>query len=77
MAFMDKIFFTKEHIYKRDLKEEDLTPEEWDIYQRCLTCFHYMVLQTTMEANFDDLTFRPILQFLQKYTDLVNSDESL
>lgn len=27
---MDKIFFTKEHIYKRDLKEEDLIPEEFD-----------------------------------------------
>ena len=31
---MDKIFFTKEHIYKRDLKEEDLTPEEWDLHHR-------------------------------------------
>lgn len=74
---MDKIFFTKEHIYKRDLKEEDYSPEEWDIYQRCLTCFHYMILQTTMEANFESDTWESIVKFLQKYTDLVESDKSL
>jgi hypothetical protein len=74
---MDKIFFSKEHIYKRDLKEEDYSPKEWDIYQRCLTCFHYMILQTTMEADFEQDTWDSIVRFLQKYTDLVESDEPL